>query len=424
MWYVLIVASINLSLGFALALFLDRRLRFAPRLVEQLIQSDARATLAQQMALSKQSQPAESIDIRETSPEDAFSLDQLPAEWLEILKKITEEPRDLIEACAQVLKLEVGEYRRELIDLDSRHRNEPDDLVSAAEIASKAVALTANWRERSIEVDQYLQDHLVDNSENGALVAQLKSAIEEQQASTETIELSEVEKLPENLHALLKSVHKLRDVFHPVVDQIFRGQDRLESLPEQMLYDVETEMYNRSGLEVLLTRWRRCTAGSRLLSMLMIDLDQFNSLNLEIGAAKADRVLSALAHLLNDLRRQQRGFDRPARVSGSQFVIFLGDTGPRNAISASERMRQTIASATFEMTCLNDTTISLEPRVTCGVTEVGTHDTMEDIYERLTGAIQFGKSEGGNCTIIDEGNGPTGVDPPNYPSRGRIVTVD
>ena len=64
-----------------------------------------------------------------------------------------------------------------------------------------------------------------------------------------------------------------------------------------------------------------------------------------------------------------------------------------------------------------------ELTVSCAVTEVQQEDTTETIYQRLTEALRQAKQDGRNSTMLDDGEGPRGIDPPEYDVDGKIIRV-
>jgi len=219
---------------------------------------------------------------------------------------------------------------------------------------------------------------------------------------------------------LIDATHRLRDTIHHSLDLILRFEGRLDNIDRPLLFDRLTSMYNHTGLEVLMRNWSRDnTGGQRLLSLAAFDIDNFNTINQEIGCRAGDRMIAAFGGFLDSLRRKHRGYDRTARFSGQMFVLFLGDTGPRNGISAAERIRQTMLTSTFNIDGVN-----LDLRVSSLVTEVLSTDPPDKIFARLLKGIRAAKAAGGDCTMIDEGNGPVSIDPPTYNMPPQTIEVE
>lgn len=75
----------------------------------------------------------------------------------------------------------------------------------------------------------------------------------------------------------------------------------------------------------------------RSLSLVMIDVDQFKSVNDTYGHVVGDRVLAAVGAVL---RTDVRTFDMVGRLGGDEFAVVLPDTEPSDAVALAERIRR------------------------------------------------------------------------------------
>ena len=89
--------------------------------------------------------------------------------------------------------------------------------------------------------------------------------------------------------------------------------------------------------------------GSTLASMILVDFDRVSEWNRLLGLDAMDWVLERCHLQLAGLIRSNRGFDRVVRVSGQQFLVFLGATMSRDARFAAERIRQSFANTEWEV---------------------------------------------------------------------------
>jgi len=77
------------------------------------------------------------------------------------------------------------------------------------------------------------------------------------------------------------------------------------------------------------------------LSLLVLDLDNFASINQHFSHAEGDAVLQALSHLLLlNLRRQ----DLLCRLAGDRFVVLLPNTGERQAQLLAQELQHAVHS--------------------------------------------------------------------------------
>ncbi len=117
---------------------------------------------------------------------------------------------------------------------------------------------------------------------------------------------------------------------------------RLELLAQT---DPLTKVLNRRALtDRLAAEMERVRRYDSMLSLLLIDLDHFKSINDTYGHLAGDAVLSEVAGVL---QRGIRAVDVVARYGGEEFVVLLPETGPAGASSFAERLRELIESHAF-----------------------------------------------------------------------------
>lgn len=109
--------------------------------------------------------------------------------------------------------------------------------------------------------------------------------------------------------------------------------------------DALTGIYNyRYFSERLDHEWTRAIRYEKPLSLIMIDLDFFKSVNDNFGHLVGDEVLREIADLLQS---QTRETDIVARYGGEEFVIILPETHFQDAYVVSEKLRDEVEKAVF-----------------------------------------------------------------------------
>ncbi len=96
---------------------------------------------------------------------------------------------------------------------------------------------------------------------------------------------------------------------------------------------------HRFFMEALDREWRRSTRSGHVFSVIIIDLDGFKQVNDRHGHLEGDKVLTAVAHLLNDRVRQS---NIVARYGGDEFAIMLPETRTEEAEILAKRLRASI----------------------------------------------------------------------------------
>ncbi len=114
--------------------------------------------------------------------------------------------------------------------------------------------------------------------------------------------------------------------------------DRQHELEELARKDGLTGLFNYRWLkERLGEEFRRAQRHGDPLSLLMIDLDEFKSLNDRMGHPFGDRVLRVVSELIT---RSVRETDLCARYGGEEFTVLLPRTGLNGALTVADRIWQ------------------------------------------------------------------------------------
>ena len=123
--------------------------------------------------------------------------------------------------------------------------------------------------------------------------------------------------------------------------ELRRRTAQLEELHEQLRVlasrDALTGLFNRRTFQEH-TEWMLTNSVRRKesVSLLLIDLDFFKSVNDQFGHAEGDRVLVAVATAMQSACRQN---DVPARYGGEEFVVALPDTSEAGSLVVAENIR-------------------------------------------------------------------------------------
>ncbi len=124
--------------------------------------------------------------------------------------------------------------------------------------------------------------------------------------------------------------------------QLQRTVDELEQVAST---DKLTGTWNRRRLEECVRHeMDRLKRYQQPLSLFVLDIDLFKSINDVHGHGTGDQVLQALGSLL---RNRLRGTDSLARWGGEEFVVVCPNTRRETAALLAERVRSEIADSSF-----------------------------------------------------------------------------
>ncbi len=185
-----------------------------------------------------------------------------------------------------------------------------------------------------------------------------------------------------------------------------RLQRSNQVLEQLSITDGLTQLNNHRSFQDHLTREiKRVNRYREPLSLLMIDIDDFKSLNDRFGHAAGDELLRRLAQIMREAIRES---DLLARYGGEEFVVLTPDTALDGAYRLAEKVRTAIAEASF---VLDDSRRPTRVTVSIGVAQfVGNRMRFFDEADR---SLYCAKAAGKNCVAISGEDGP-----PTGPASG------
>jgi diguanylate cyclase (GGDEF)-like protein len=129
------------------------------------------------------------------------------------------------------------------------------------------------------------------------------------------------------------------------------------------------------------------------LSLLMMDVDQFKSVNDVFGHVVGDRVLAAVGGVL---RANARPFDLDSRLGGDEFALLLPDTRAPAAVRVAERIRRELAAA-----------VEVPVTLSIGVSSLDvSRPTVEQILNDADSALYGVKRSGRDAVAVRAPQGP------------------
>jgi len=172
---------------------------------------------------------------------------------------------------------------------------------------------------------------------------------------------------------------------------------RLEETVEMAILDPLTALHNRRYLNShLKTLFEEAAQRGKPLSVLVLDIDHFKTINDSHGHDAGDSVLREFAMRL---RRNIRGIDLACRLGGEEFVVVMPDTDLAKAYLVGERLRQCIAAAPF---FAGERVGGLDVTASVGVAALEfPDDTPELILKRADQALYCAKRDGRNRVVAD-----------------------
>jgi len=164
---------------------------------------------------------------------------------------------------------------------------------------------------------------------------------------------------------------------------------RLDEPRKQSLRDILTGIPNRQAYEErIATEIARCRRYSSSLCLIVWDVDKFKSINQDYGHAAGDKVLKAVAEMLD---RQVRATDFLARFGGEEFVLLLPEIELESAKQVANKLRQVIENTPFHFR--NN---RVPVTVSGGLAQLNRDEPANDFFERADKALSEAKENGRN----------------------------
>jgi two-component system, cell cycle response regulator len=176
-----------------------------------------------------------------------------------------------------------------------------------------------------------------------------------------------------------------------------RLRDSVQISIEMAITDALTGLFNRRYMENhLATLIEQAAARVKPLSVMVLDIDYFKSINDTYGHDAGDDVLRDFALRI---KRSIRGIDLACRCGGEEFVIVMPETDMAVAAMVAERLRRRIAAEPF---VINQGSRSVPVTLSIGIAALrGRDDNAASLIKRADQALYRAKRDGRNRVVPD-----------------------
>ena len=167
-------------------------------------------------------------------------------------------------------------------------------------------------------------------------------------------------------------------------------EDKNRQLRQLVQTDALTSVLNRRGLEkALSTETNRAKRSNKKNAAILVDCDDFKSVNETLGHAGGDAVLQEMAARM---RKAVRPVDYVSRVGGDEFIILLSEIDLDTALQVAERVRLSICDGPVkagdkETMVSSSLGVTMLPKELC---------TIEEILTAARMGLKHSKSGGKN----------------------------
>lgn len=202
------------------------------------------------------------------------------------------------------------------------------------------------------------------------------------------------------LWSMINSSHTIARNFLFVLSSRMRNDNTalIESMNQMQEFEYAasvdglTGMHNRRWLHDAFARQLfRCQKDGRDMSLIMMDVDNFKSVNDQYGHLTGDQVLCTVARIVS---HQLRPGDLLARFGGDEFSLLLPGSSASQAVQVAERLRSAVATASIPV---HGNQGMINVSISLGVSQAKPGDALENLIARADAALFSAKREGRNC---------------------------
>lgn len=283
--------------------------------------------------------------------------------------------------------------QKELFDLlaeVTRNLFEVDSSISRS--LSNAQKAYSGSRAISEAIEQNVEDisRVVDSSRN---LDELKSLIS---SKLEAIKHASMEKLKieEKILHSADEIVALKSQIRAMRRQVSEARRRASTMEKASLLDPLTGVANRRSYQrYIREEWDVYAKMGEAFSILLIDVDNFKSVNDRFGHWAGDKCLAELAKRMKIILR---GTDFVARYGGDEFIAVLPETEKGGAVAVAEKLR-----AHIEQTRFMYRKDRIPVTISIGVSAVCENDqSVRSVLDRVDHGLYKAKGSGRNRVFV------------------------
>ncbi len=183
-------------------------------------------------------------------------------------------------------------------------------------------------------------------------------------------------------------------------EKISDVKEQLDSKEQESSVDELSRVGNRKGyLEKIRTSHDAWKSGKQKLSLVVLDVDKFKSINDKYGHTVGDQVIRKIATIIKDNIGEN---DYIARYGGEEFVIICNDYALIDAAKLSEKIRKDICKRKFR---LRNSEEHITVSASFGVAEfTSQRKDVVAVFNAADKGMYEAKSKGRNKVVVAHNN--------------------
>lgn len=190
----------------------------------------------------------------------------------------------------------------------------------------------------------------------------------------------------ENFSGKVSMINRLATFIEAATEELEEANAKLEKMA---VTDALTGIYNRGEIQ---KRISKSIKSGESVSLVMLDLDNFKSVNDTFGHKEGDNVIKGLCSVMEKVLEEKTNDGAAGRWGGEEFMILLRNGDSDKAEDVAEDIRERFSEVTFDI-CGKRT-------VSIGVTSSVEGDTADSAVMRADTALYDAKNGGKNKVVV------------------------
>ena len=198
------------------------------------------------------------------------------------------------------------------------------------------------------------------------------------------------------LNAKLNAMHRISEMQNKLIDLSNELSETNDKLQNSVITDPLTGAKNRLYLdECINNEWFRGMRDKSELSLLIVDVDNFKTLNDTNGHQAGDKCLIDLVKLFDS--HLQRSSDVLCRYGGDEFVVVLPNTSGVDAFRIGEKIRLGVIKYITESKM--EISVAISVSIGCATCIPDASRTSDEFLTYADKALYKAKRNGRNCVV-------------------------
>ncbi|MCZ6802490.1 MAG: GGDEF domain-containing protein [Proteobacteria bacterium] len=191
-------------------------------------------------------------------------------------------------------------------------------------------------------------------------------------------------------------ISEMRNKLVSLTRELFDTNNQLQ---QSVITDPLTGAKNRLYLDECMNReWYRGMRNKTTMSILLIDIDHFKTLNDTNGHQAGDKCLVEIVKVIKS--NLKRATDELCRYGGDEFVVILPDTSATNAMRIAETIRESVEK--YNSGLGEEITVDISVSIGCASCIPNDKLTTDEFINFADKALYTAKDAGRNSVVKAE----------------------